>query len=138
MPFKALRPCTHPACSRLVTSGKCEEHRQKEAQHYDAARGSARERGYGGTWQKIRAMKLSCDPLCERCLLAGHDVVAVLVHHRDRNPKNNEAGNLESLCDPCHKTEHQSERWNGKEKLNDIKGEGRVYSLERFAQGPGV
>jgi hypothetical protein len=33
------------------------------------------------------------------------------VHHKDRNPYNNDDNNLESLCEPCHDVEHKKERW---------------------------
>jgi 5-methylcytosine-specific restriction protein A len=59
-------------------------------------------------------MKLNRDPLCERCALAGLTVAAVLVHHKDRNPRNNTVENTESLCDACHDAEHRRERWAGK------------------------
>lgn len=68
-------------------------------------------------------MKLNADPLCERCELAGRDVPAVLVHHKDRNSKNNINGNLESLCDRCHDLEHAKD-------IYKPRGEGRPKSLE--------
>jgi 5-methylcytosine-specific restriction protein A len=85
-----------------------------EAQ-YERGRGTATERGYNATWARLRKMKLNADPLCERCP-PGRDVPAVLVHHRDHNPENNEWDNLESMCDPCHDTEHEKERWGGRSK----------------------
>lgn len=42
---------------------------------------------------------------CSRC--GWHEEVATLVvHHRDRNPKNNDVTNREVLCWNCHMTEH--------------------------------
>jgi len=38
-------------------------------------------------------------------------VVAILVHHRDHNPKNNTAENFESLCVACHEEEHRAGRF---------------------------
>ena len=49
--------------------------------------------------------------MCERCLAKGRSVEAVPVHHKDRDPYNNEFRNLESLCNPCHEREHAAERW---------------------------
>ena len=80
----------------------------------DVARGSAYERGYDRRWSKVRKMKLMESPLCERCQAAGRVVPAVLVHHVDRDPRNNESGNLEALCLACHQDEHKGEVWGGR------------------------
>ncbi|MBI4238128.1 MAG: HNH endonuclease [Deltaproteobacteria bacterium] len=42
--------------------------------------------------------------ICNRCGLA--DVRVLVVHHRDRNRKNNTIENLEWLCQNCHCLEH--------------------------------
>jgi len=41
-------------------------------------------------------------------------VIAALVHHRNRNPRNNEWSNLEALCTACHDEEHRRERFTPK------------------------
>lgn len=43
---------------------------------------------------------------CERCGSGER----LEVHHKDKNPSNNETSNLEVLCVPCHKKHHKSER----------------------------
>lgn len=80
---------------------------------HEKTRGTATERGYNHNWKRIRDLKLKDDPICERCFKAGRVVVAVLVHHKDRNPMNNEPRNHESLCASCHHDEHKGE-WNNK------------------------
>jgi 5-methylcytosine-specific restriction enzyme A len=59
-----------------------------------------------GRWQKVRAMKLSRDPLCERCLPLTRLTVATEVHHRIAVLAQPDLGlaleNLESLCAACH------------------------------------
>ncbi len=55
-----------------------------------------------------RALKLrllaSRGKRCERC---GYDKKEILnVHHKDRDRKNNDLGNLELLCPNCHAEEH--------------------------------
>lgn len=112
MPIAARKPCTYPLCPTLTTGGRCEQHKRKEQERYDASRGNSGERGYDATWQSVRNMKLSRDPLCERC---ERDVVAVLVHHIkpiETHPELRlDMGNLMSLCQPCHETIHGKQRW---------------------------
>lgn len=105
-PMKPKKPCSFPGCPELTDGGRCERHRRQARQEAENRRLTAAERGYDHRWSKIRDMKLNENPLCERCEREGRDVAAVLVHHKDRNPKNNDFKNLESLCDRCHDAEH--------------------------------
>ena len=114
MPSKPLHPCNHPGCPKLTSGRYCPDHEKRERERYDASRGSSTERGYDHRWHKIRDLKLSRDLLCERCFAKGYGVPAVLVHHKDHNPKNNNHSNHESLCDACHEREHADERWRGR------------------------
>lgn len=110
------RLCRHPGCRALHVNrgGYCDEHqyrrRQTERQQDRDARGSASERGYDHTWHKVRRQKLNADPLCERCEARDKVIPAAVVHHIDRNPRNNAEDNLESLCRPCHDIEHSQGR----------------------------
>ena len=70
-------------------------------ERYDRKRGTAKERGYGPTWARVRRLKLNRNPLCERC-----NSVANMVHHKDRDSRNNLEANLEALCNQCHAREH--------------------------------
>lgn len=45
---------------------------------------------------------------CERCGYSEHPEILV-VHHRDRDRKNNDISNLEILCPNCHAMEHYSQ-----------------------------
>ena len=46
--------------------------------------------------------------VCNRCgRLKGN--TRLYVHHKDRNPINNDPDNLETLCGSCHKKEHTPE-----------------------------
>lgn len=112
MPNRSLKPCSYPNCPNLTQGGLCDTHKRQRTQRYEAERGTATERGYDARWHKVRGHKLAQDPLCERCKRQGHDRVAVLVHHKDRNPKNNQWENLESICNPCHDGEHKADRFN--------------------------
>ena len=65
-------------------------------------RGTTLDRGYGGRWRKIRAVKLGRTPLCERCEAGGKLRLACQVHHIDHDAHNNADENLMSVCIPCH------------------------------------
>lgn len=107
------------AVSPLKPCNRCKRNLTKERYCVDCAeivntqpvvsgnQTSSTERGYDWSWKKIRDRKLKIDPLCERCQAVGKTVPAVLVHHKDRNPKNNEPGNHEALCLSCHQLEHR-------------------------------
>ena len=66
-------------------------------------------------WQSVREIKLSMNPLCERCTAAGKlGVVAREVHHKVGRQTDLalmfDLSNLESLCVPCHRAEEASRR----------------------------
>lgn len=45
------------------------------------------------------------NPVCEKC---GYDnILALDIHHIDRNRKNNNLDNLQILCCNCHRLEHR-------------------------------
>lgn len=67
---------------------------------------SSRQRGYDSTWEKVRALKLKDQPLCEVCQKRNRITAAVLVHHVDSNPRNNADQNLMSVCRHCHDVLH--------------------------------
>lgn len=69
-------------------------------------RGTTTERGYGWAHQKLRARLLEKHPLCQRC----EQRWSVHLHHKDRDPHNRRASNLEMLCEPCHAAEHAGDR----------------------------
>lgn len=66
MPSLARRPCKHPGCRALVTTGAyCEAHAKAKRQESDAQRGSSTQRGYGYRWQKTSKAFLRAHPLCQ-------------------------------------------------------------------------
>ena len=112
MPDAPRHPCSQPGCHVLVRGqSRCDKHMAQQKKEADGRRLSAAERGYDGHWKKIRDAKLAHDPLCERCRTKGFVVRAALVHHRDRNARNNphDGSNHESLCWACHEEEHKGD-----------------------------
>lgn len=108
-----LRSCAEPGCTELVESGRCANCASKK----DRARGTTKERGYGGSWPKIRKMVLRRDMyVCQECWRReGRTELAVDVDHiipmsAGGAPRDME--NLESLCKKCHgqKTNAESGR----------------------------
>lgn len=56
---------------------------------------------------KLRLMEIK-GRVCERC---GYSKVEILqVHHKNRNRKDNQMGNLEIICPNCHFEEHYLEK----------------------------
>jgi len=111
-PFAPAHPCTWPGCGQLVKEGsRCERHKRQERKQYDAGRGSATQRGYGGRWREARARFLALHPTCE----CGQ--VATEVDHRVAHRGNYDLFWDESLwsakCKRCHsrKTAKQDGRW---------------------------
>lgn len=50
--------------------------------------------------------------VCERCNYSKTEILHI--HHRDRNPENNNPSNLEVICPNCHYEEHYLEKsWFG-------------------------
>lgn len=54
-------------------------------------------------------------PMCERCDWSV-DKRGLVVHHKDRNRKNNLIDNLEILCGGCHRIEHYDD-WGPRGKM---------------------
>jgi 5-methylcytosine-specific restriction protein A len=72
-----LKPCTNQPCPNFGDGGPCAEHRTKYEQH----RGSARARGYDGTWDRLRRIVLAEEPICGECQAEGFIVPSTEVDH---------------------------------------------------------
>lgn len=109
MPMRPKRPCRHLGCAAFVESGYCDKHKQ-DARQWDKNRASFRERGYDSRWDKVRALKIKQNPLCEECLKHGIVSPAEIVHHIkpvDEYPELLlDMENLVSLCRQCHGKMH--------------------------------
>ena len=68
----------------------------------------------GKRWRRVRALKLSRDPLCESCRAEGRVVAANTVHHRlerlDRPDLAYSLPKLASSCAACHTRYHNRMR----------------------------
>jgi len=97
--IRALRTCAEPGCSALVERGRCAAHARARYRAQDGARPSASGRGYNYEWRVIRAKHLLAYPLCGVCGGSATEVDHMLPLAMGGT---NEAGNLRSLCKPCH------------------------------------
>jgi len=104
MPYKPARPCAHSGCPLLTTNKEryCDQHLKERNQQIDQRRGTSTERGYDGTWSKLRLMVLRNEPLCRECKKNGLIVAATDVDHIDGKVEHVSFGNLQPLCHNCH------------------------------------
>ena len=103
MPMAPGRTCGWPGCPRrtFTRDRLCEVHRLQR----EAARGSARERGYDSQWEEIRAVVIREEPFCRLCLAAGRRTPSAEVDHIRplRAGGTHTRVNLRALCATCHR-----------------------------------
>src|SRR5262245_53877450 len=106
MPHAPQRPCLEPGCSALVTSGRCDQHK-------NAAR-SPWQHLYGSRWQRARKRFLEQNPICKLCRDADKAEIAFAVDHIVPHRGNLElfwdVSNWQPLCEAHHNAKAQSER----------------------------
>jgi len=102
----ALRPCTYPACPKLVHQGRCSDHDRTIRRAVNERRDKPTYRLYGPAWRKYRIAFLRAHPFCMCEKHAGKLVAASIVdhivpHHGDEmlfwDPENHQ-----SLAKACH------------------------------------
>ena len=105
MPYAAPRPCTHPGCKALATTGsRCNKHPYK-VQRTAAAK--VRNKLYNtARWRRESKAYKAANPLCVECMRVGR-VTAVAVTDHTIPHKGNEQlfwdqSNWQSLCKQCH------------------------------------
>lgn len=111
--MKPKTPCRQPGCAALVDKpGYCDRHKRPAAQAYNRARADSAEQGVynSSRWQKLRHLKRSEDPFCERCNKAGRIKPADMVHHKLPIKDGGDPwawDNLESVCNSCQAELHR-------------------------------
>ena len=112
MPKRPPKLCNFPGCGEhQVENSYCEKHWKTVSAKYEKRRETAVKRGYTSRWHKLRKWKLAKNPVCQNCSLKLITTVADIVHHIDKNPKNNKIENLQSLCRYCHDEIHKGDRF---------------------------
>lgn len=112
------KPCHYPNCPVLVEAGQtyCKKHQgvvsSERNKRYDRQkRDKEMQKFYNSSrWKKVRKIKLSKDPLCERCLEMDRIRPAEVVHHikeaKDYPALRVDLNNLMSVCTACHNKIH--------------------------------
>lgn len=120
MPQKVKKYCNYPGCYDIATddSAYCTVHKHQICKSYELTRETAVVRGYDTRWRKIREMILKREPMCQCDLCKGYGKVADMVHHIDKNPKNNSLDNLLSMNAECHNSLHAEDRWKRRKLCN--------------------
>jgi 5-methylcytosine-specific restriction endonuclease McrA len=106
-PVKKMCPyCQKEFETEYVTKIYCSKKHQKYAKQ-------SRRTGKG-----IKGIKANYPEKCKKCEVCGLDEWEILVlHHRDRNPKNKNINNLQVLCPNCHTRIH---KYGYKKELFDL------------------
>lgn len=115
MPAAAPRPCSHPGCRALATTGyRCEAHK-REAWVKPV---KATKRITGRRLQAMRKALFDADPLCAECKRQGRVTLAT---QRDHIKSLAEGGaddhtNVQGLCDDCHEVKSLQEALRGRRR----------------------
>ena len=121
MAAKPLRPCRHPGCGVLVSSGYCDAHRPKPVDRRSEEAKSWRWMYRTDLWRnKLRPNQLLREPFCRECARQGVRTPAEDVDHI-RDHKGDwtlfaDPTNLESLCHICHSQKTARELWQNRTK----------------------
>ena len=102
MPYRSLRQCTYPGCTRLVQGGRCNKHPYfKESDRIDGTRQLYND----PRWKHIRITQLEREPWCCDCMAQGYHVRATECDHITPNRGDPELffkGPFASRCKPHH------------------------------------
>lgn len=93
-------------------------------------------------WRKLRAAKLSAQPLCERCQQMGYVTGATEVHHRrpvewakgwqGQSQRMYDITNLMSVCHRCHVEMHKEMGSHDKEYMKIKRAERKQVILRKL------
>lgn len=121
-----LHKCGKSGCKELISTDKryCDKHTNYYSRQYDRLRmRNVLTRDYrlfyqSKEWKQLRELKLSNNPLCERCLLQHKHTIATDVHHVHdvfyHWNERTDLSNLQSLCKSCHEKIHKLGYYNSR------------------------
>jgi 5-methylcytosine-specific restriction enzyme A len=109
MPALPLKPCAQAGCSRLVRSGRCEEHTTSSTWGR-FRRDPSSDRFYRSTaWRNARAAQLRREPWCRVCGVRATTVDHIAAFRLDGGDPL-DPSNLQSLCRRHHDVKSANER----------------------------
>lgn len=111
MPRRAPRPCTHPGCSTLTETGRCEAHPRKAW-----AKAKEQKRLSGRALQRARHQLFTLNPLCAECERQGFVRVATQRDHIIPMAQGGteDPSNIQGLCGECHDAKTEREKKAGR------------------------
>ncbi len=120
MPNRLRKRCGFRGCPNLTTERYCAEHLRLARAISDRKRGTTKERGYDGDWERLALQRRELDGyLCQTCLQDQRLTASKLVDHiypiHIRPDWRLEIANTQVLCRDCHtrKTSADNQRYGG-------------------------
>ena len=108
MPDLPLKPCAAPFCSRLVRSGRCEEHTRSSWSRLPRGQW---DRFYSSSaWRSARKAQLIREPNCRVCGAPATTVDHIEAFRPDVGGSPLDPANLQSLCRRHHDEKSAHER----------------------------
>lgn len=105
MAIAAKRVCSHPGCTAIAEGSRCPKH---PAKAWESTTTSRQARGYGKTWDLIRAAVLLRDSwTCQLCKRVANQVDHIVNKARGGS---DDPSNLQAICEICHKAKTAKER----------------------------
>jgi 5-methylcytosine-specific restriction protein A len=125
MPMQPKKRCGYPGCPRTTRQRYCDEHLPIARRFYDRRRGTTKERGYDGDWERVAEHRRHLDSgLCQHCIRDGLVTASNLVDHilpiHIRPDWRLEIDNTQVLCRDCHtrKTSKDNKQYGGPSNRN--------------------
>src|SRR5688572_30687082 len=82
MPMQPKKRCGYPGCPRTTRQRYCDDHLPIARRFYDRKRGTTKQRGYDGDWERVALQRRELDCyLCQHCLKEYIVTVSPLVDH---------------------------------------------------------
>lgn len=115
MGMSARRPCTHPGCGVLTSTGRCEAHPRKA---WTKQQGVVKRTLVGRALQAKRAEFAGRDPFCAKHRERGLLVKGCILDHKVplEEGGTDDDDNLQWICRECSDTKTSTEARRGRER----------------------